>query len=179
MGRDKLVMSVKGVPLVRRVAQAVLASRADPVLVVTGPDGEAVRAALDRMPLGYCINADSEAGLGASLAAGIAAADPDLDGLLVCLGDMPEVKPATLDALIAAFDGEAAAIVPVHEGRWGNPVLLSRRLWPELTALSGDEGARRVLKRRTDLREVPVDDPGIHLDLDTPEAAAAYEAKRD
>ncbi len=180
MGRDKLSAPVGGVPLVRRVAQAVLASRADPILVVTGPDGEVVRSALAGMPLGFCVNPAPERGLSGSLAAGLEAADPSLDGIIVCLGDMPDVSAHTLDALVAALAAEPslAACIPVQAGRRGNPVLLARRIWPDARALTGDAGARRILNGREDAREVPVDDPGIHLDLDTPDALAAYEAER-
>ena len=115
-------------------------------------------------------------GLAASLRAGIAAVPEDAPGIIVSLGDMPNVTAPVLDRLAQAFTDapEALAVAPTLLGQRGNPVLLSRALFPAVAALTGDQGARRLLEEAGEaVIEVPLDDPAIALDVDTPEALRA------
>ena len=167
----KLVARVDGVPLVRRAADAALASRADPLVVVTGHAAPEVRAALEGLPLVLAHNPDHATGMASSLRTGLASLPGDVDGALVLLGDMPGVTAALIDRLVAALAAapDAEAVVPVHGGRRGNPALLARSLFRAAMALTGDEGARRLLARAR-LVEVPVDDEAVLLDVDDPAA---------
>lgn len=167
----KLLASYRGQPMVRRVVEAALASRAAPVIVVTGYFAEEVGRALADLPVLLRHNPDFAAGLSTSLRAGIAAVPPDCEAALILLADMPSVGPGLMDDLIGAWEaGGADAIVPVCEGQRGNPVILSRRLFAELHGLSGDKGAGLLL-RRGDLkvREWPAD-ARVLADVDTPDA---------
>jgi molybdenum cofactor cytidylyltransferase len=170
---SKLVADYRGEPLVRAVARAALASRAAPIVVVTGHAREDVEAALAGLPLGFTHNPDFASGLASSLKAGVAALPPAAVGAVVLLGDMPAVAPAAIDRVVAAFLArpEALAVAPVVAGRRGNPVLLSRALFAEVARLEGDEGARRLLGA-VDVTEVRFDDAGVALDIDTPEDLA-------
>ena len=167
----KLVAHLDGVPLVRRVAEAALSSGARPVVAVTGHAAAEVRAALDGCAVTFTQNADYASGLASSLRAGLAALPPDVAGALVLLGDMPGVTAPLLDRLIAAFaaDPGAEAVVPVHAGRRGNPALLGRALFAAAAALTGDEGARRLLALAR-VVEVEIDDEAVLLDVDEPAA---------
>ena len=168
----KLVAPIDGVPMVRRVVEAALASRARPVVVVTGHAGPDVRAALEGLSAGFVANPDYATGMASSLAAGLSALPTEVDGGLVLLGDMPGVTAPLLDRLIAAFEADpegADAVVPVHGGRRGNPALLGRSLFAPAMALSGDEGARRLLIGGR-VFEVPIVDDGVLLDIDDPAA---------
>jgi molybdenum cofactor cytidylyltransferase len=171
----KLVADLAGKPLVRHAAEAALAARAGPVIVVLGAHAEAVRAALSGLDLALVENPDYAAGLSTSLRVGLSALPEAVIGALVLLGDMPRVTPAQLDRLVAAFaaaDPLPAAVVPVHAGRRGNPVLLNRRrLAPDLARLDGDRGAGPILAGRADVLEIP-GDAGTALDIDTPAALA-------
>ena len=171
----KLLAALAGKPLVRHAAEAALAARARPVVVVLGAHADAVRAALRGLDLVLVENPDYAAGLSTSLRVGLAALPEAVTGALVLLGDMPRVTAAHLDRLIAAFaaaDPLPAAIVPVHAGRRGNPVLLNRRrLAPDLARLAGDRGAGPLLAGRTDVLEIPGDE-GTALDIDTSAALA-------
>ncbi len=98
---------------------------------------------------------------------------------MVLLGDMPHVTPAIIDRLVDAFAAQptALAVVPVSLGQRGNPILLARSLFPEVMALTGDVGARRLLAAAGDrVVEVPIDDAAVLTDVDTPEALAALDA---
>jgi molybdenum cofactor cytidylyltransferase len=182
MGINKLLEDVGGRPMIARVVDAFLASKAAPVVVVLGHEAARVRDALAGRQVVFVENPSYEEGLGASLRAGIAAVarmhDPSVDGALVALGDMPFVRPALVDQLIGAFEprGAFSVCVPVHERKRGHPVLWSSRHFAEMAKLEGDVGARALLERHADeVLPVPVDDPGIHLDVDT---AAMLDAAR-
>jgi molybdenum cofactor cytidylyltransferase len=184
-GREisKLVASLDGKPLVRHAAEAALASRARPVVVVTGHAREAVEAALAGLPVVLANNAGFAAGLASSLKVGVAALPSGVAGALVLLGDMPEVETTTLDRLIDAFAlrPEALAATPIRAGRRGNPALLSRALFGALARLDGDEGARRLLAEADPVRivDVAVDGDGVTLDIDTPDDLAAARRARN
>lgn len=170
----KLTALWRGMGLVRHVAEVALASQARPVIVVTGFARDAVEAALAGLPLAFVHNADFASGLAGSLKAALETVPGECAGALVMLGDMPQVRPATLDAMISAFrHRDARALVPVHNGQSGNPVLVGRTLFSEIASLSGDQGARRLLSTlQAGVIAWACDDPGILADIDTPDGLA-------
>lgn len=166
---SKLVAELDGVPLIRHVTDAALASRAAPVVVVTGHAAEAVGAALAGTGVRLVHNAPFATGLASSLRTGIAALPLDADGAIVLLGDMPRGTAGLFDRLLAeaAADPDTDAIVPLVSGRRGNPVVLSRRVFPAVARLSGDAGARHLLRApELRVREVPLLNPGSWFDVD-------------
>ena len=97
----------------------------------------------------------------------------DCDGALVLLGDMPLVSPEIIEQLIDAFERNPTtkAVAPIREGQRGNPVLLSRALFPAVAALSGDVGARALLAAaQGEIVEVAVASRAVTFDVDTPDA---------
>jgi molybdenum cofactor cytidylyltransferase len=177
---NKLLADVGGVPMLRHVAAAALASRARPVLVVTGHQADEVRAALAGLDLGFIANPDYRAGLSTSLEAGIAAVPAAAEGALVLLGDMPRITAGHIDRLIDAFAaGQGRCIcVPVHGGRRGNPVLWPAGYFAEMRQLQGDAGARTLLAVHADrVREIDLASDAIFADVDTPEALAKLRAQ--
>ena len=169
----KLVALLDGKPLVRHVAEAALASPATCTIVVTGHAGAEVRAALAGLPLTFIDNPDFATGLASSLRRGIAAVPDDCAGALILLGDMPLVSPAVIARLIEAFEAEPAAraVTPTFGGRRGNPVLISRALFPAVAQLAGDVGARPLLVAAGEaVRDVPFEDEAVAFDVDTPDA---------
>jgi molybdenum cofactor cytidylyltransferase len=172
-GPNKLLAEIGGRPLIRIAAEEALASRARPVIVVTGHQREQVEAALKGLDVRRVHNPDYADGLSTSLRAGLAAVPDEVDGAIVCLGDMPQVRAALIDRLIGAFDPARGAlvVVPTIDGQRGNPVVWSRRFFPELMALEGDVGARNVIGRYAEaVAEVPLNDAAALVDVDTPEA---------
>jgi molybdenum cofactor cytidylyltransferase len=107
--------------------------------------------------------------------AGLAAVPDDCEGAVILLGDMPLVSAPVINALIAAIKSapDKAAAVPVINSEWGNPVLLMRKCFADVSKLTGDAGARKYLMgHRDQVLEVPVTDSAVLVDLDTPEALA-------
>ncbi len=177
---NKLIAEIGGKPLVRIAAEQALASHARPVIVVTGHERERVESAVNGLPVRLAYNPDYAEGLGSSLKTGIAAVPDDVDGAIVCLGDMPQVTSQSIDRLIAAFDPERGAliVVPAIEGRRGNPVLWSRRFFPELMSIAGDIGARHLIAQYAEaVAEVPMSGEGVLIDVDTPESLSAVKAE--
>lgn len=167
---NKLLADFHGMPMLTHVLSIAEAAGLSSRLLVTGHEAEAVRAlAGEARVIG---NPDYRLGLSTSIRAGLAALPEGTGAALIMLGDMPRVRPETLQRLVAASrEDPSLAFVPVFEGRWGNPVLVRRALFPSLMQLHGDQGARKLLEAsREVLREVPVDDPGVLADFDTREA---------
>jgi molybdenum cofactor cytidylyltransferase len=179
-GPNKLLAEIGGRPLVRIAVEQALASRAKPVIVVTGHERERVEAALKGLPVQLVHNPDFAVGLGGSVRTGIAAVPAAADGAIVCLGDMPQVDAPLIDRLIAGFAPEqgALAVVPTIDGQRGNPVLWARRFFPDLMAIEGDVGARNLINRYGEaVVEVPVTGKGALVDVDTPEALRGVKAE--
>lgn len=148
LGRNKLLLSPGGVPIVRRAAMALLDSRAAEVIVVTGHEAEKVRAALEGLDVRFVHNPDYEAGQSMSLLTGLAEAAREAEGYLFALGDQPFMTTHLIDRLIGTFGSSQAHVAaPFYKGRRGNPILISRELREELLALGGDEGARSIVSR--------------------------------
>ncbi len=175
---SKLVAHLRGEPLVRHVVRAALAAPLHPLVVVTGHAKGEVEASLAGLNITFAHNPDFAAGLAISLRCGLAAVSEWVDGALIMLGDMPLVDAAMLTALVeaAGHAPEADAIVPVWQGARGNPVLLKRPLFTAAAGLSGDEGARRLLRDPSlQVVEVPIENAAVRLDIDDPAGLASAE----
>ena len=181
MGANKLVADLGGKPLIRRTSEAVLASRARPVLLVTGHEPGKLAQSLAGLDVVWVRNPRHAEGLSTSLIAGIAALPDEAPAALICLGDMALIKAGTLDRIIESFEKEPSvgAIVPAYGGEWGNPVLLSRKLFDSVANLGGDTGARKLLQGRADVRVLEVEDPASLIDADTPEALVEMRRRID
>jgi molybdenum cofactor cytidylyltransferase len=180
-GPNKLLAEVDGTPMVAYVARRLLASRARPIIAVLGNQADAVDAALGKLPVERVRNPEFAGGLSTSLKRGIAALPPDLEGALICLGDMPLISGRHIDRLIGAFNPleGRAIIVPTRLGKRGNPVLWSKRFFPDMAELAGDVGAKHLIGEHAELvAEVEMDDDAILVDIDTPEALEALREKK-
>lgn len=167
-GGDKLSALLDREPLLFHAIRAARAAPVSRVVVVarTGLDC----GKWEGTPPVEVLSMESRA-LSESLRAGIAALR-DMDGVFVFLGDMPGI-PHRIAASLAAGIGQGSAALPRHGGKPGHPVLLSAGLFPEIATLTGDEGAGRLLRDRSDVVFVESDDPAIHLDIDRPEDLSA------
>jgi molybdenum cofactor cytidylyltransferase len=181
-GPNKLLEEIHGKAIVRRAAEAAVASHASPVIAVTGHEGDRVAAALAGLDIQRVHNPDYSEGLSTSLKAGIAALPRETDAVVVALGDMPDVTGALIDRLVAALDPVRGALiaVPTREGRRGNPVVWSRRFFEQLAHVEGDTGARHLIAQNSEaVVEVPVEDDAAFRDIDTPEALQRARAERE
>lgn len=175
--RNKLLELWRGRALIAHSCEVLLrCDQLHDVCVVTGHDDARVRACVHdhhgHLPtLSFTHAPDHAQGMSATLRAGVRHA-AHASHLLIALGDMPAITPSTLIALTRAARAHPSSIVrPAHQGRHGHPVVFPAWTFPDLLALSGDRGARDLLRARTQhVHVVDVDDPGVLLDLDTPQA---------
>jgi molybdenum cofactor cytidylyltransferase len=169
MGRQKLLLDLRGKPVVRWSVEAVLPHVGD-VVVVTGQDDAGVRGALEGLPVRFVLNPRPQAGQGSSIAVGMAALKPWTAAVLIALGDQPRLPDAVIPALLRAREKTGKPIAaPVYRGAQGTPVLFAGEVFAELSALAGDAGARAVVQARPErVARVEIDAP-MPLDVDTPE----------
>ena len=167
-GRHKLAQPLGASSLLAQTLARAIASHLRTVVVTTEAFVDVARssvAARDVVVLpDIASDGSASLGMGTSIAAGVRAS-ADSAGWLVLPGDMPLVQSATLLAVARALDHHAVAYAQ-HGGRRGHPVGFAAELYPELTELSGDEGARRIIARYPAFA-VDLDDPGILVDIDT------------
>lgn len=171
-GPNKLLATFEGKPLIRRMAEATLASKAAGVVVVTGHQRERIGEALAGLDVAFADNPDFADGLSTSLKAGIAAVPAEATGAMIVLGDMPGVSSADLDKLIEAFrTSQGKSVVRATcRGKRGNPVILPRFLFAAAAALEGDTGARHLVEAEgLDVIDVEIGEAAA-VDVDTPEA---------
>ena len=171
--RNKLlqVLPGSGEPVVAASARTLLAALPRVVAVVP-PDDGGVGGVLSALGCEVTVCPDAHEGMAASLTHALRHSLHATDcappaGWLVALGDMPFVDVATLLALRDALAQGAPIALPTLDGRRGNPVGFGRDRLPALLALHGDQGARGLLQSSA-VVAVPVSDPGILRDVDTP-----------
>lgn len=173
MGTEKALLAYQGETFLDRLI-GVLAGHCAPVIVVLGHHAEAIRAGLKRAgEAEFVVNAHYADGQLSSLQCGLAAVPEGAEGVLFLPVDYPAVREATVVALIEAFERRAGSplVVPRYGGRRGHPICCARELIPEFLALGRDSQARVVVHGHAhETRYVDVDDPGILLDVDDPEA---------
>ena len=171
MGRPKQLLSWGDTTVLGATIATVRGSCVAEIVLVLGAAAETIRGRLSEQGIHIVLNPVYAQGMATSLHAGLSALSPHITAALVVLADQPFVRPQTLDQLIAEHRRSRASIViPTHQGKRGNPVLLDRSLFPEVMQLQGDVGCRAIFARhQEDILNVEVDDGGILLDIDSQE----------
>ena len=177
-GEDKLLKTIGEIPLIRRSAEAAIASKADAVQIVLPVNASERRGALEGLRAGIIEAKDASLGMAASLRAGLAAVSERTDAVIIALADMPDVQASHFDALIDSFSSEAGREIcraVTEEGAKGHPVLFGRRFFENLAALQGDQGAREIVVASSEfVVDVPTQGQGAVIDLDTRDAWNTY-----
>lgn len=177
MGQPKQLLSCHGRPLVVHAAEAALASQAWPVVVVLGAKASAIRPVLAKLPVLVAENPAWAEGMASSIRAGVTTLQQfsrSLDAALIALCDQPAFSSKVIEKLLAAQRVTGCGIAAAHYGgRNAAPALFRREHFPALTALTGEEGARRLLNDHPET-VTTVALPELALDLDTPQDYAAF-----
>ena len=171
MGTSKATLMLAGRPLLSYVLQVVQQAHVDQIVLVLGADADAARRRFPIVGITPVVNPDFAGGVSTSIRVGVRHLDQDAAAFFVVLGDQPFVSPFTLDRLAAEWRTTPAKIlVPSFRGQRGSPVLLDRSMVQEVDRLTGDEGFRSFFAAHPrDVRDVPVEDPGVVFDIDTPD----------
>jgi molybdenum cofactor cytidylyltransferase len=171
-GGTKQVAELRGKPLAQYAIDAATQAGVDEVIVVLGHDAEGVRAALRLGAARWVVNHAYASGMASSLAAGLGHADAGSEGAIVLLADQPGITSQHVRALLDAFAARRSPIVRLAFRSGPGPALIARELWPDVTRLEGDVGARALIERRPELVE-NVDVGGdAPIDVDHPEDLA-------
>ena len=165
-GSDKLLHPLADATPLGLAAARRLRPACDRVLAVVRPGSGRLADLLAAEGYELVISADARLGMGHSLAAGVRAA-ADAAGWIIALADMPYIAPASYGHVAAALRAGASIVVPEYQGRRGHPVGFARQWGKQLTALTGDEGARRIVTAFPEaIVRCATDDPGIVWDVD-------------
>lgn len=166
-GSQKLLLDIDGVPMVRHVLEAASEGGCHQTVVVYAED-DVKRVINGRAELVF--NPKAQTGMASSMQVGLRAMRPEIEAAMVLLGDQPLVGSRTVATLLRAWrrEGSRPAVAVAGADGWAPPVILSRELWGDLFALSGDAGARQVLQGRPELLDM-VPAPGRSDDIDTPD----------
>ena len=176
MQAEKLLLAVDGTPMVERVIQAARASLLDEVVLVY--QNADVKKAGEKYGIKTVFNERADEGQSASIKIGIEEASPETEGFMFLVGDQPFLNAATINLLIAAFkQAPHNIIIPVYNGKRGNPVIFPSTLKDELFALEGDRGGRVLIEKMPDrVSLVSIEDERLGIDVDTEED---YECARN
>lgn len=177
-GGGKLLADFGGRPLVRATLENLRGAPVDELVAVVGPDSDELRGIC--AAFGARVVENRDLGQSTSVLAGLRAADADARAAVILLADQPLVGAGAVERLVAAFEGGAEVAVATYGGKRRNPVLFARNVWPMLEEeLSGDEGARGLLRRHAELVvEVPCDGVADPADVDTREDLRRLEEMR-
>ena len=174
LGDDKLLREIDGQSLLRRSALSMLKSDLEYVFVAIGAGSDVHRNALDDLPVEIVEVTDAAQGMSASIRSAIAAIPADTRVIVLGLADMPDITPDHYNALLAAHDPKQNNFIvrPITPtGKRGNPVLFDIRFKQNLLSITGDEGARDIVKSMPEfVCEIAMMDDAVTCDLDTPMA---------
>lgn len=182
MGRNKLLMPLDGRPMIHHTLDALQDSGVTDITLVSGHQSLLLRDTLQHHPLSAQLrivnNPDHASGLASSLRHGLAQLPGDQSGLLVMLGDMPQLSPAIIQRLLARFralEGEKI-VIPCYHGQRGHPRIWPAALVPMMSLAQGDRGADFLIRQNPAwVEELELDDPAVIRDFDTPEALALWQ----
>jgi len=170
MGRPKQLLPIKGTPLVRRVAEQLIAADIGPIVAVLGAGAMQIKPVLADLPLEIEINPDWGKGMGTSLGFGVRAMlnlFPEMSALIVAMADQPDLPAFHLRGMLDRYaQGNCTIVASTFDSREVPPVLFSAKWFPVLGKLEGDIGARTIL--RENHGEVATVRLMSNADLDTP-----------
>ena len=169
MGRPKQLLPIDGTPMVEAVTTRVR-PHVDHLVVVIGHAAGKVAALLRPLGVSLVVNEHVDRGMLGSVKCGLSAAGPRWRGYLFCLGDQPGLTDSVVQSVLTgAASSEKGIVIPTFRGRRGHPVYLSRRYYDEILGLDESSGLNAVTgSRPADTLEVPVAEPAVVEDVDTP-----------
>ena len=172
MGRTKQLLPFCGRTMLECVVDNACASRLERIIVVLGFQAEALVHLISGRDITLVVNPSYESGQSSSLKAGLQAVTDEADAVLFLLGDQPLVSTETINRILLEYERSphSPVVLPLFEGRRGNPALFSRETFARIETLSGDCGARSLFAEYAGrIVEVTVSDRSIHTDIDTEE----------
>ena len=177
MGTVKALVRIAGKTMLERTLLTLFGSRVDEIVVVLGHSADLIQQNVSFGTAKIVINGSYREGMASSLRIGLSAIKAEAEAALIVLADQPFLKSTTIDQLIEEYRRKKPEIlIPTYDGVRGNPVLLDRSLFGEAAELRGDVGFRAIFGRHArGISKLPVHDPGVLMDLDTPADVERFE----
>ena len=173
--QNKLLLPVGEEAMIRKFVKSVCASNVDKVLVVLGHDSNNIKKVLLDQPVRFVNNPSYKEGMTTSIKSGVDATSLESDGFMICLSDLPFVENIDFNLLVSTFSNfrsekkEALVIVPVFDGKHGNPVVFSSEFREKILKYSGEGCHGLIEKYPNTVREVIMGNNNLFHDIDTPE----------
>lgn len=167
LGTPKQLLELEGKPVLQHVVDALTVSHVDEIILVLGHEAARIEPSIELPPHGRTVeNPNHAEGQSTSLVIGLRAVRPDAEAVVLVLGDQPRLRPEMVDRVVAAFRERGSPFVrATFGGRPGHPLLAARSQWNELSKITGDRGARDLLRRSdTLIEEVEMGSPLRDLD---------------
>jgi len=171
MGTQKLLLPYAGRQVIQHIADAALKCRIDQTVVVTGYQPERIHQTLNGFEVTFAQNDNYPEGMLTSIRTGLAALPENLEAFMVVLGDQPSLTPAIIDILIDGFRAsEKGIVIPWVNDDSGHPIIIDATYRQEVMTKFDDTGLRGLIYGRPEeVHRLPVTDPGVLRDMDTPE----------
>lgn len=169
MTRDKLLLEIEGIPVIERVLKAAKFSLLDEIILVY--QNEKVREIGKKYQVKTVFNDSAHEGQSAAVKLGVSESPSDTDAYMFLLGDQPFLDSATINTLIEQYiKNPQQIIVPLYNGKRGNPVIFPAQLRDHLLAIEGDIGGRAVIEKMVDrVKLVAFENSITDTDIDTEE----------
>jgi molybdenum cofactor cytidylyltransferase len=181
LGEPKQNLMYEGQPLLQRAVQTALASACKPVVVILGANAEAFQTSLNDLPVQTIFNPDWPEGMASSIRSGISALNemsPDLDGAIIMVCDQPFVTTNLLNEMVEQKRLHGHGIIAcAYKDTLGTPALFDKQFFPELLALQGHDGAKKLLFQHAAV-VTPLAFPLGTFDIDTPQDYEALQQHR-
>ena len=171
-GRNKLLETIEGQPLIRRIVETTLASQVDETVVVLGHHSQQVRAALEGLSCKFVYNQHYREGQSSSVRAGLKAISRDAEAIMVLPGDVALITTPAINKVIREYYGQRGLIlIASHQGKAGHPILFDHALFAEMLRIQEESfGLKAVVDRhRNEARMVETGNEGVLYDFDTAE----------
>lgn len=170
LGRPKQLVEFQGKTLIRRAAETLVHSQCGPIVVVLGAEIAYSAIQIADLSVSSCINENWQTGMSSSIISGLRSlleVEPELDAVVITLCDQPYVNSADIDRLITAFAVSRPPIVAARYGETtGVPALFSSELYPALLKLTGDKGAKGLIKNSSDIVTVDLGVAALDIDVE-------------
>ncbi len=168
LGQPKQLVRFDGKTLIRRAGEMLAESVCNPVAIVLGAEIDESRRELEGLEISVCTNAEWNVGISSSIGSGLSHLldlEPDLDAVLIALCDQPYVTTNDIDLLTAEFQrGEASIVASAYDGVVGVPAVFGKELFDSLFELTGDQGARYLVRRSDNVATVEVGQATFDVD---------------
>ena len=167
-GENKLTKKIEGKPLIIHSLKNILASSVDELIIVLGYQKEAIEKLIDKdEKIKFVFNEDFESGMASSIKAGLNHLSNNTEAFFICLGDMPMVNSNIYNQLIKSRS-QKDILVPTYKNQQGNPVLFNKLMKEKIMTITGDMGAKKILKLNKDkILNLEVNDQSIIKNFNT------------